>query len=87
VYYDLLLMVITALLLFTTGASALYYRRIRRAREEYEEAKGVVGDIVISFNRQFQKQEDRLSVATNKTEALSSESEKVVRNWENMIGD
>jgi len=79
VYSDLLLMVITALLLVTTGASALYYRRIRRAREEYEEAKGVVGDIVISFNRQFQKQEDRLSVATNKTEALSSESEKVVR--------
>ena len=78
-YSDLLLMVVTALLLVTTGASALYYRRIRRAREEYEEAKGVVGDIIISFNRQFRKQEDGLRVVTNKTEVLSSEGEKVVR--------
>jgi len=80
VYSDLLLMVVTVLLLVTMGASALYYRRIRRAREEYEEAKGVVSDIIISFNRQFQKQEDRLRAVTHKTEVLSSESEKVVRN-------
>lgn len=78
-YPDLLLIVAAALLLFTMGASALYYRRIRRAREEYEEAKGVVSDIIVSFNRQFQKQEDELRVIANKTELLSSEGEKVVR--------
>jgi TolA-binding protein len=65
-------------LLVTIGACVLYYRRIRRVHEEYEEAKGVVGDIVLSFNRQFQKQENRLLAVTHKTEVLSSESEKVV---------
>jgi chromosome segregation ATPase len=81
-YSDLLLAIVTVLLLVTIGACALYYRRIRRVREEYEEAKGVVGDIVLSFDRQFRKQEDRLLIVTHKTEALSSESEKIVRKVE-----
>jgi len=83
VYPDLLLMVVTAILLITMGASALYYRRIRRVSEEYEEAKGVVDDIILSFNRQFQKQEDRLLIVTNETEVLSSEREKIVEKMEN----
>ena len=81
-YSDLLLMVVTALLLITMGASALYYRRIRRVSEEYEEAKGVVDDIIISFNRQFQKQEDRLRIVTHETEVLSSEGKKIVEKAE-----
>jgi len=81
-YLDLFLIVVTALLLVTMGASALYYRRIRKVHEEYEEAKGIVGDIVINFNRQFQKQEERLRVVAHKTEILSSESEKFVGKME-----
>ena len=81
-YSDLLLMVVAALLLITMGASALYYRRIRRVSDEYEEAKGVVDDIVISFNRQFQKQEDRLRIVAHETEVLSSEGEKIVEKVE-----
>ena len=81
-YSDLLLMVVTALLLITVGASALYYRRIRRVSEEYEEAKGVVDDIIISFNRQFRKQEDGLRIVTHETEVLSSEGRKIVDKME-----
>lgn len=81
-YSDLLLMVVTALLLITMGASALYYRRIRRVGEEYEEAKGVVDDIIISFNRQFRKQEDRLRIVTHETEVFSSERKKIVEKME-----
>ncbi|MGQ9459959.1 MAG: MarR family transcriptional regulator [Candidatus Bathyarchaeaceae archaeon] len=81
-YSDFLLMVVTALLLITMGASALYYRRIRRVSEEYEEAKSVVSDIIISFNRQFQKQEDGLRMVTHKTEVLSSEREKILEKVE-----
>ena len=81
-YSNLLLMAVTALLLITMGASALYYRRIRSVREEYEEAKGVVDDIVISFNKQFQKQGDRLRIVTHETEVLSSEREKIVEKME-----
>lgn len=81
-YSDLLLLVVTALLLVTMGASALYYKRIRRAREEYEEAKNIVGDVVVSFNRQFRKQEDGLRAVSHETEIISSENEKVVRKME-----
>jgi chromosome segregation ATPase len=75
-------MVVAALLLITMGASALYYRRIRRVSEEYEEAKDVVDDIIISFNKQFQKQEDKLRIVTYETKVLSSEREKIVEKME-----
>ena len=81
-YSNILLMVVTALLLITVGASALYYRRIRRVSEEYEEAKGVVDDIIISFNRQFRKQEDRLRIVTHETKVFSSERKKIVEKAE-----
>jgi uncharacterized membrane protein len=82
VYSALLLMSITALLLVTIGASALYYKRIRRVREEYEEAKDTVGDVVMSINRQFQRQETSLRAVAHKTEMISSENEKVARKVE-----
>jgi len=82
VYTDFLLTVVTALLLVTMGASALYYKRIRRVHEEYEEAKNVVGDITMSVNRQFQRQEAGLRAVTHEIEIISSENEKVVKKVE-----
>jgi predicted transcriptional regulator len=82
VYTYLLLTVLTALLLVTMGASALYYKRIRRVHEEYEEAKNIVGDITISVNRQFQRQEAGLRAVTHEIEIISSENEKVVKKVE-----
>jgi len=70
-------MVTLLLLLATMVAVVLYHRRIKRAHEEYEKAKDVVEDIVISFNRQVQRQEDRLSLIAYKTEAVSSKLEKI----------
>jgi uncharacterized membrane protein len=82
VYSALLLIGITALLLITIGASALYYKRIRRVREEYEDTKDTVGDVVMSVNRQFQRQETGLRAVAHKTEIISSENEKVARKVE-----
>ena len=81
-YTYLLLTVVTALLLVTMGASALYYKRIRRVHEEYKEAKNTVGDITMSVNRQFQRQEAGLRAVTHKIEIISSENEKVVKRVE-----
>lgn len=81
-YTYLLLIVVTTLLLVTMGASALYYKRIRRVHEEYEEAKNTVGDITMSVNRQFQRQEAGLRAVTHKIEIISSENEKVVKKVE-----
>jgi DNA-binding MarR family transcriptional regulator len=82
VYFDLLLIIVTTLLLVTMVVSALYYKRIRRVHEEYEEAKSTVGDITMSFNRQFQRQENGLRAVTHKIEIISSENEKVVKKVE-----
>jgi len=72
---DILLIVTILLLVVTIGFALLYYRRIRRVHEVYEEAKGAVGDVVISFNRQLQRQENRLGAVALKTEVLASKSE------------
>jgi len=77
VYPDFLLIVVAALLLVTMGASALYYKRIRKVREEYEEAKNTVSDIIVGVNRQFQRQDNELHAVTHKIETISSENEKV----------
>ncbi len=81
-YTYLLLVAVTVLLLVTMGASALYYKRIRRAHEEYEEAKSTVGDITMSINRQFQRQEAGLRSVTHRIEIISSENEKAVKRVE-----
>ncbi len=61
------LLVVTFVFLASTIAVALgYYRRMRRASEAYEEAKSVVGDIVISFDKQLQRQEQELETVAHK---------------------
>lgn len=77
--YDSLLMATLFLLIATTVAVVLYYRQIRRVREEYKNAKDTVEDIVIGFNRQVQRQEDRLNIIAYETEAASSKIEKIGR--------
>jgi len=76
---DIFSIVTVLLLLVMMVFAVLYYRRIKRAREMYEEAKGAVGDVVISFNRQLQRQENRLGAVAYKTEVLSSKSEDAAK--------
>jgi DNA-binding MarR family transcriptional regulator len=78
VYEDVSLIATILLLLASIGVAILYYRRIKRAHEMYDEAKNVVGDIVVSFNRQLQRQEDRLGTVAYKTEVSLSRSEGAV---------
>jgi len=78
VYEDVSLIATILLLLASIGVAILYYRRIRRAHEMYDEAKNAVGDIVVSFNRQLQRQEDKLGAVAYKTEVSLSRSEGVV---------
>lgn len=76
---DVFLVLTVSLSLLTLGVAILYYRRMRRVREEYEAAKGVVGDIVISFNKQVKAQEERLTDVAQKTYVLYSKSDEVER--------
>jgi len=70
--------VATAVLLsLTVTTTLLYYGRIRRVSKAYEEAKSVVSDIVISFDKQMQRQEDQFAATTQKVETLTAKSERL----------
>lgn len=57
-----------ALLVATVAASIVYYTQIRKAQKEYEKAKGIVEDIVVSFNRELKREADKLDVIAFKIE-------------------
>jgi chromosome segregation ATPase len=74
--FDLLLLASFLLFGVIVIASVSYYKRIRELREDYEDARDVVGDIVVSFNSQLQSYEDKLDAASIKTIVLSSFHDK-----------
>ena len=55
-----------------------YYVELRRAKREYEKAKGLVEDVVFSFNRQLRQEARRVEAIAYKVEAISSRVDDVV---------
>lgn len=76
-YSDIFLVVTVVFLVLSMGTILLYYKRVRRAHEKYDEAKDIVKDIVISFNNQLQRLEERVGLIGHKLEFLSVKSEDV----------
>jgi len=74
---DPLFIVTVVLSSFTVATTALYYGRIRRASKAYEEAKGVVSDVIISFDKQLQRQEERVETIVQEARAHSAKSERL----------
>ncbi len=72
------------LLTVTVGAAVEYYRQLRRIQKEYDKAREAVGDIVLSFNRQFKREAERLDVVAYKVEAISATSDKALERSEEM---
>ena len=64
---------------FTLVVGVLYSKRIFEAHRKYVEAKNVVDDIVISFNRQLRRQEEQLAVSTRKIEQVPSHTKFLCR--------
>jgi hypothetical protein len=83
---DFLLILIGALLATTVGAAIEYYRQIRRVHIEYNKAKEVVEDVILSFNRQLEREGEKLETLAFKVEALSSKSERALSKAEEVEG-
>jgi CTP-dependent riboflavin kinase len=83
---DFLLILIGALLATTVGAAIEYYRQIRRVNIEYNKAKEVVEDVILSFNRQLEREGEKLETLAFKVEALSSKSERALSKAEEVEG-
>lgn len=71
-------LIIAILLLFTTLiAFILYYRRMKSVQEEYEKAKNIVSDVVISVNKDLKRQEEKVASVSGKAEMLLSENQRI----------
>lgn len=81
---DLSLVLMGALLAITVGASAEYYKQIRKAQREYEKAKGAVEDIVLSFNRELKREADRLEIMAYKVEGNTSKADTGLKKIDNI---
>ena len=79
-------MVAILLLFATVIASVLYYKEIRKVQKEYEEAKDVIGDVIISFNTDIEKERQKLSAVSSETETLLSENERIQKKIEGHAG-
>jgi len=87
--FDAALITTAVLLSLTIIMTLLYYGRIRRVSEAYEEAKSVVSDVVISFDKQLQRLGEhveslrhRVDVQTGKDERLALRLEEQERVFE-----
>jgi chromosome segregation ATPase len=72
------------LLVITVAAAIQYYRQIIRARKEYEKAKDALEDIVMSFNREFRQETEKLDVMAYKVEANAGKVDSSLRKLENL---
>jgi DNA-binding MarR family transcriptional regulator len=73
----------SVLSLFTLFAAFLYVKRIREAHQKYLKAKGAVDDVILSFNKQLQRQENRLEASAGKINALSRRDELLAERLDN----
>jgi DNA-binding CsgD family transcriptional regulator len=71
---EILVVLATCLSVATVAAAIEYYRYLRRAQREYERAKAAVDDIVLSFNRQFKREAEKLEVIAYKVESIASKT-------------
>jgi chaperonin cofactor prefoldin/DNA-binding CsgD family transcriptional regulator len=92
--FDPALITTAVLLSLTIVITLLYYGRIRRVSKAYEEAKGVVSDVVISFDKQLQRLGEhveslihRVEVQTGKSERLASRLDEQERSIEAHFAD
>jgi chromosome segregation ATPase len=76
------LIIVGGLLAITVYAAVEYYKQLQKVRREYEQAREILSDIVVSFNRQLKQDAERTTLVAYKVEALSSKSERALNKAE-----
>ena len=74
---------ILGLLGVTSYAAIVYYRQLRRAQKEYEKARDVVEDIVLSFNRELRREAEKIERVAINVENTSVKADSGLRRVEN----
>jgi DNA-binding MarR family transcriptional regulator len=70
---------VTILVVATSYAAVEYYRQLRRAQKEYEKARDMVEDIVLSFNRELRREAERIERVASTVENASAKADAGLR--------
>ena len=82
---DILITALVGVLLtVTAGASIQYYRLIRRAHLEYEKAREAVEDVVLSFNRELERETGKIDMIAYRIEGNASKIDSGVKRIESV---
>lgn len=73
-----LLILAASLFAVTICAAVEYYRQLQKIRREYEKAREIIDDIILSFNRELKQEAKKTELVAYKVEALSSKGEKTL---------
>lgn len=74
---------ITILLATTSYAAIEYYKKLCRTQIEYEKARDIVEDIVLSFNRELRREAERIESVSRNVENASIKADAGLRTAEN----
>jgi len=72
---EIALLVSASLSLFTCAIVLIYFRKMKEVSRRYVEAKGIIGDVILSFKADLQSQANRIRSISQVTEALSAQVE------------
>ena len=73
--FDISLVVAGVLFVVTAIVSVEHYRQLRKAQKEYEKARDVVEDIILSFNRQLKSESEKLEFVAYKMESIAAKND------------
>jgi chromosome segregation ATPase len=74
--------IVGILLAATVGAAIEYYRLIRKAHKEYNKARSIVEDVVLSFNRELERETSNLNVVAYRIESNASKIDSSMKRIE-----
>ena len=74
--FDFALIIVAVLAAVTVIVSAEYYGQLRKAQREYQKAKNVVEDIVLSFHRELKREAEQLDQIAFKIEGNFARSDE-----------
>ncbi len=74
---EILASLIAVICVVIASSAVLYYRQVRKIRTEYEKAKSVIEDVILSFNRDLRKEADRMELVAYKVEGNSAKADNI----------
>ena len=74
--FDFALVIVGVLAAVTVAVSVEYYGQLRKAQKEYQRAKSVVEDIVLSFHRELKREAEQLDQIAFKIEGNFARSDE-----------